>query len=98
MSIYTYSNIGFAKIYVEKTSLAVADLINEKVLPFFDEEGISVLRVLTDRGSVYCGRVETHPYELYLRLNDIEHTMTKPRGPKTNGAVKRLNQTIKTEF
>jgi len=97
-SIDTYSNVGFAKVYLEKTSLTAADFMNDKVLPFFDKEGVSVLRVLTDRGTEYCGRAETHPYELYLHLNDIEHTKTKPRSPKTNGAVERLNQTIKTEF
>lgn len=97
-SIDTYSNVGFAKIYLEKTSLTAADFMNDRVLPFFDKEGVQVLRVLTDRGTEYCGRAETHPYELYLHLNDIEHTRTKPRSPKTNGAVERLNQTIKTEF
>jgi transposase InsO family protein len=97
-SIDTYSNIGFAKIYLEKTSLTAADFMNDRVLPFFDKEGVQVLRVLTDRGTEYCGRAETHPYELYLHLNDIEHTRTKPRSPQTNGAVERLNQTVKTEF
>ncbi len=72
--------------------------MNDKVLLFFDKESISVLRMLTDRGAEYCGRTETHPYELYLHLNDIEHTKTKPRTPQTNGAVERLNQTIKNEF
>ncbi len=97
-SIDTYSNVGFAKVYLEKTSLTAADFMNDKVLPFFDKEGIRVLRMLTDRGTEYCGRAETHPYELYLHLNDIEHTRTKPRSPQTNGAVERLNQTIETEF
>jgi len=97
-SIDTYSNVGFAKVYLEKTSLTAADFMNDRVLPFFDKEGVQVLRVLTDRGTEYCGRAEAHPYELYLHLNDIEHTRTKPRSPKTNGAVERLNQTIKTEF
>ena len=97
-SIDTYSNVGFAKLYLDRTSLTAADFMNDKVLPFFDKEGISVLRVLTDRGSEYCGRVETHPYELYLHLNGIEHTKTKTRHPQTNGAVERLNQTIENEF
>jgi transposase InsO family protein len=97
-SIDTYSNVGFAKVYLEKTSLTAADFMNDKVLPFFDKKGIRVLRMLTDRGTEYCGRAETHPYELYLHLNDIEHTKTKPRSPQTNGAVERLNQTVETEF
>ena len=46
----------------------------------------------------YCGRQESHPYELYLHLNDIEHTRIRVRRPQTNGSVERLNQTVKDEF
>jgi transposase InsO family protein len=94
----THSNVGFARVYLEKTALTAADFLNSKVLPFYDELGITVLRVLTDRGSEYCGRVETHPYELFLHLNGIEHTKTRPYTPRTNGGVERLNQTIEEEF
>ena len=96
--IDTHSNAGFAKLYSEKTALTAADFLNDKVLPFFDEEGIKVLRMLTDNGVEYCGRHETHPYELFLHLNDIEHTRIKVRHPQTNGSVERLNQTIQEEF
>jgi transposase InsO family protein len=96
--IDTYSNVGFAKLYLEKTALCAADFLNDKVLPMFDDHGISVLRMLTDNGREYCGRKETHTYELYLHLNDIEHTRTKVRKPQTNGSVERLNQTIEHEF
>jgi transposase InsO family protein len=96
--IDTHSNAGFAKLYSEKTSLTAADFLNDKVLPFFDEYGIKVLRMLTDNGVEYSGRQETHPYELFLHLNDIEHTRIKVRHPQTNGAVERLNQTIQEEF
>jgi len=96
--IDTHANVGFAKLYLEKTSLTAADLMNDKVLPFYDEQGVNVLRVLTDRGREYCGRIETHHYELFLHLNGIEHTKTKPRSPQTNGCVERLNQIIQEEF
>lgn len=96
--IDTYSNVGFAKLYNDKTSLAAADFMNDKVLPFFDKEMMSVLRVLTDRGLEYCGPIETHKYELFLHLNDIEHTKTRARHPQTNGCVERLNQIIQQEF
>lgn len=96
--IDTYSNVGFAKVYNEKTALVAADFLNDKVLPFFDEQMVSVLRTLTDRGLEYCGSVETHPYQLFLHLNDIEHTKTKARHPQTNGCVERLNQIIQNEF
>lgn len=96
--IDTYSNVGFAKIYTNKTSIEAADFLNDKVLPFFDEHRISVLRMLTDRGAEYCGRKDAHPYQLYLALNEMEHTRTKARHPQTNGACEKLNQTIEREF
>lgn len=96
--IDTYSNIGFAKTYLDKTSIVASDFLNSKVLPFFDEHGITVLRTLTDRGTEYCGRPEQHSYELFLYLNDIEHSKTKARHPQTNGCTEKLNQTIQEEF
>jgi hypothetical protein len=65
-AIDTHSNMGFAKLYLEKTSLSAADLLNDKVLPFFDEHAICIQRVLTDNGTEFCGRQESHPYELFL--------------------------------
>jgi transposase InsO family protein len=97
-AIDTHSNVGFAKVYAEKTALTAADFLNDKVLPFFDEHSVSVLRMLTDNGSEYCGRQENHAYALFLHLNDLEHTRIKVRHPQTNGAVERLNQTVQEEF
>ena len=96
--IDTYSNIGFAKLYLKKTSIEAADFLNDKVLPFFDEHRISVLRVLTDRGPEYSGRADSHPYQLFLGLNDISYSRTKARHPQTNGSCEKLNQTIEREF
>ena len=96
--IDTYSTVGFAKVYSEKTALVAADFMNDKVLPFFDEQGISVLRVLTDRGTEYNGLADNHPFELFLHLNGIDHSTTKVRHPQTNGCVERLNQIIQDEF
>ena len=33
-----------------------------------------MLRILTDRETGYCVRVEQHDYQLYLAVNDIDHT------------------------
>lgn len=96
--IDTFSNVGFAKLYSDKTALTAADFLNDKVLPFFDGHGLSLLRTLTDRGTEYCGKAENHPYQLFLHLNDIEHTRTKARHPQTNGCTEKLNQTIQEEF
>lgn len=96
--IDTFSNVGFAKIYTEKTALTSADFLNDKVLPYFDADHMKVLRMLTDRGTEYGWQNLEHPYQLFLHLNDIEHSRTKARHPQTNGAVERLNQIIQNEF
>lgn len=96
--IDTYSNVGFAKLYSDKSAIPAADFLNDKVLPFFDNHGIPLIRTLTDRGTEYCGVLENHPYQLFCHLNDIEHTRTKARHPQTNGCTEKLNQTILEEF
>jgi transposase InsO family protein len=97
-AIDTHANVGFAKVYTEKTAICAADLLNDRVLPSFDEHNIGVLRILTDNGREYCGLKDSHSYELFLHLNDIEHTRIRVRRPQTNGSVERLNQIIKDEF
>ncbi len=87
-----------AKLYTTKTPITAADLLNDCVLPFFEEHGMGVIRMLTDRGTEYCGKPETHDYQLYLALNDIEHTKTKARHPQTNGIWERFHKTILQEF
>lgn len=96
--IDTYSKVGFAKVYDRKTPLTAADLLNDRVVPFFDEHGLSLSRVLTDRGTEYCGNHERHEYELYLAVEDIDHTRTKVKSPQTNGICERFNRTILDEF
>jgi transposase InsO family protein len=94
----TYSKVGFARLYDTKTPITAAEMLNDRVLPFFQEQGIAVSRVLTDRGTEYCGNPQSHDYELYLALEDIDHTRTKARSPQTNGICERFNKTILTEF
>lgn len=94
----TYSKVAFAKLYTTKTPITSADLLNDRVLPFFAEQGMSMLRILTDRGTEYCGKPETHDYQLYLALNDIEHTKTRAARPQTNGICERFHKTILQEF
>lgn len=94
----TYSKIAFAKLYTTKTPITAADMLNDKVLPYFGEHELPMLRMLTDRGTEYCGRVEQHDYQLYLAINDIEHTKTKAMHPQTNGICERFHKTILNEF
>lgn len=94
----TYCKIAFAKLYTTKTPITSADLLNDRVLPFFEMHDIPLLRILTDRGTEYCGKVESHDYQLYLAINEIDHTKTKARSPQTNGICERFHKTVLQEF
>ena len=96
--IDTYSKVGFAKLYTERTPITAADLLNDRVLPFFEQHGLPLNRILTDRGTEYCGAPDRHPYELYLAVENIDHTRTKTKRPQTNGICERFNKTVLNEF
>ncbi len=96
--IDTHSSVAFGKVYAAKVPVTAADLLNDRVLPFFEQQGVPVLRVLTDRGTEFCGSPDKHPYELFLQLNEIEHTKTKAKSPQTNGICERVHQTLLNEF
>lgn len=96
--IDTYSKVAAAKLYTEKTPITAAELLNDRVLPLFEAHDIPLTRMLTDRGTEYCGAPDRHPYELYLAVNDIEHTRTKVRHPQTNGICERFQKTVLYEF
>ena len=94
----TYAKVAFAKLYTTKTPITAADILNDCVLPFYEEHDLPLLRILTDRGTEYCGKAEQHDYQLYLAINDITHTKTKARSPQTNGICERFHRTILDEF
>lgn len=94
----TYSKVAVAKLYTGKTPLTAADLLNDRVMPLFESKGVPLQRILTDRGTEYCGRHDEHPYQLYLAINDIDHTRTKVKSPQTNGICERFHRTILQEF
>ena len=94
----TYSRYAACKLYTQRTALVAADLLNDRVIPFFEQHELPLLRILTDRGTEYCGGVDRHEYQLYLALNDIEHTRTKTKSPQTNGICERFHKTALDEF
>lgn len=94
----TYSKVAHCKLYVTKTPITAADLLNDKVLPFYNAHHLPMLRILTDRGTEFCGTIDKHDYQLYLAINDIDHTKTKAMSPQTNGICERFHKTILNEF
>ncbi len=96
--IDTYSKVAFAKLYDRKNALVAAEMLNDKVVPAFEEKGLRVLRMLTDRGTEYCGQREHHEYQLYLAIENIDHSRTKARHPQSNGICERFHKTLLNEF
>jgi transposase InsO family protein len=96
--IDTYAKVAFAKLYDRKTPITAADLLNDRVLPFYDEHDIRLCRMLTDRGTEYCGNPERHEYELYLAVADVDHSRTRTKRPQTNGICERFHKALLDEF
>ncbi|MGH6753602.1 MAG: IS481 family transposase [Bradyrhizobium sp.] len=95
--IDTYAKVGFAKLYDRKTPITAADLLNDRVLPFYEDQGVVLQRILTDRGTEYCGTHDRHEYELYLAVENIDHSRTKAKSPQTNGILERFHKTMLDE-
>ena len=96
--IDTYAKVAFVKLYDRKNALVAADMLNDRVIPWYEEHDVHLLRILTDRGTEYCGNRERHEYQLYLAIEDIDHSKTKARSPQTNGICERFHKTIQDEF
>jgi transposase InsO family protein len=96
--IDTYAKVAVAKLYDRKNALVAADMLNDRVIPFYDQHQLPLLRILTDRGTEFCGQREHHEYQLYLAIENIDHTKTKARSPQTNGICERFHRTMQDEF
>lgn len=96
--IDTYTRVATAKLYDRKIALVAADTLNDRVIPLYDKYGIPLLRILTDRGTEYCGAREHHEFQLYLAIEDIDHSKTKAKSPQTNGICERFHRTMQDEF
>ncbi len=95
----TYTRVAIIKIYDSKTALLAADLLNDRVLPFFRGQGVRLLKILTDWGPEYCGSPEQHEYQRYLAIEAIDHAQTKvPSPPQGNGVCERFHQEMVAEF
>ncbi len=96
--IDTYCKVARAKLYISKDALTAAEILNDLVIPMYEQQQLRLLRILTDRGTEYCGRKEDHAYQLYLAIENIDHTRTKAKSPQTNGICERFHRTIQDEF
>ncbi len=92
-----FSRYAWGRLYTSKLPLTAVQVMNNDVLPFFDEHRVRVKTVLSDNGREFCGRPDRHPYELFLQLEDIEHRTTKVGRPQPNGFIERFHRTLLDE-
>jgi hypothetical protein len=88
------SAVAFSKLYLSKLPMTAVDLLHDRVLPFYDPQGVALERILSDNGREYCGRPLHHPFELYCLVHQIQHRTTKVGSPETNGMVERFHRTL----
>jgi len=93
-----HCSLGFAKVYLSKVPMTAVDVLNDRVLPFYEEHSAEVEHILTDNGREYCGRELKHHFELFLTISQIAHRRTEVRSPQTNGFCERFHRTIQEEF
>jgi len=93
-----FTSMAFVRLCTNKRTMDSVALVHEKILPFYDQYEVKVAAILTDGGREYCGRQDGHLYELYLGSQNIEHRVTRPSSPWTNGFVERFHRTLKDEF
>ena len=84
-AIDCHSRHAWARLYTSKLPVTAVQLMNNHVLPAFEQHHAKIDVVLSDNGREFCGRPDRHPYELFLQLEDIEHRTTKVKRPQSNG-------------
>ena len=93
----TFSRMAWGHLYTSKLPVTAVHVLNNRVLPFFEEHGVKVQTILSDNGREFCGRPDRHPYELFVQLEGIEHRTTKVRRPQSNGFIERFHRTLLDE-
>ncbi|MFQ6757877.1 IS481 family transposase [Desulfovibrionaceae bacterium CB1MN] len=92
-----HSRYAWGRLYTSKLPVTAVHVLNEAVLPFFEQHEARITTILSDNGREFCGRPDRHPYELFLQLEGIEHRTTRVRRPQSNGFVERLHRTLLDE-
>jgi transposase InsO family protein len=96
-AIDCHSRYAWARLYPSKMPVTAVHLMNNDVIPTFEQHNAKIDAVLSDNGREFCGRPDQHPYELFLQLEEIEHRTTRVKRPQSNGIVERLHRTLLDE-
>ncbi len=95
--IDTYTQVAFARVYDRKNASVAVDVLMDRVMPFYEAQKVDLLRIFTDRGTEFCG-THHHEYQLYLAIEDIDHSLTRAKSPQTNRICQRFHKTVQDEF
>jgi hypothetical protein len=93
-----HSRSAWIHLYYLKIPVTVVHVLNERVLPFFEELGAHIKPIVSDNGMEYFGRPDQHNFELFLQLEEIENRRTQVRLPQSNGIVECLHRTLSTSI
>jgi len=96
-AIDCHSRYAWARLFTNKMPVTAVQTLNNDVLPTFEEHDAHIGVVLSDNGREFCGRMDQHPYELFLQLEGIAHKRTQVSRPQSNGIVERLHRTLLDE-
>jgi transposase InsO family protein len=93
VAIDDHSRLGFATLLPDERTPSVLSALRQAVA-FYKDHGISIQRVLTDRGSTYRSKL----FAQACRELGLKHRFTKPYRPQTNGKAERFIQTLTREW
>ena len=72
--------------------ITAVHILNNDVQPFFEQHDASISTILSDNGREFRSRADSHPYELFLQLEEIEHRTTRVRRPQSSELVERMHR------
>jgi transposase InsO family protein len=87
-----HSRLAYSEQLLDERKETAA-AFGQRVRGFFDDAGICVKAVMTDKGSCY----RSHDFAQALGPG-VKHRRTRPYRPQTNGKVERFNRTIVAEW
>ena len=90
--------MAFCKLFTMKTPITAADLLNDKVLPFFEAQEVPLLRILTDQELNFVEKLNSTTTNFFGNQRYRPHKNKSPPFLQTNGIVERFHRTILNEF
>jgi hypothetical protein len=92
------SHMAFAKICSARNAVNAADLLQTRVLPFFEHYGVVVERIFTPKTEEYNGLPPVHPFETLLITSHIEHQPIGMGGNTSNSLCEQFFHILQREF